>query len=57
MSPVRCPPVEFQTLVCGPGDEPLLEEVGCWLRESSCITKACCSPMPTSWMLAVAADG
>ena len=34
MSPVPMPPVEFQTLVCGPGDEPLFEEVGCWLRDA-----------------------
>jgi ubiquinone/menaquinone biosynthesis C-methylase UbiE len=34
MSSVPIPPVEFQTLVCGPGGEPLFEEVGCWLRDA-----------------------
>jgi SAM-dependent methyltransferase len=31
---IPMPPVEFQTLVCGPGDEPKFEEVGCWLRDA-----------------------
>ena len=30
---IPMPPVEFQTLVCGTGGEPLFEEVGCWLRD------------------------
>jgi SAM-dependent methyltransferase len=34
MSPVPMPPIEFQTLVCGPGSEPLFGEVGCWLRDA-----------------------
>lgn len=34
MSPVPMPPIEFQTLVCGPGSEPLFVEVGGWLRDA-----------------------
>jgi hypothetical protein len=34
MSQIPMPPLEFQTLVCGPGDEPKFEEVGIWLRDA-----------------------
>jgi hypothetical protein len=34
MSPAPMPPIEFQTLVCGPGSESLFGEVGCWLRDA-----------------------
>ena len=31
---IPVPPVEFQTLVSGPGNEGIFEEVGCWLRDA-----------------------
>lgn len=34
MSQIPVPPLEFQRLVCGPGNEPRFEEVGSWLRDA-----------------------
>jgi SAM-dependent methyltransferase len=34
VSQIPMPPLEFQTLVCGPGVEPKFEEVGSWLCDA-----------------------